>query len=99
MGEYAPDDGFYGDKQEPIAIVGASCRFPGSASSMGNLWDMISRSRSAFGKVPSDRFDADAWYHPDPDRKGTVRLDTSLSFLLFPALPVLLLHCFPSFEF
>ena len=74
MGEYLPDDGLYGDKQEPIAITGASCRFPGSASSIKNLWDMISHSRSALGEVPSDRFDADAWFHPDPDRKGTVSL-------------------------
>jgi acyl transferase domain-containing protein len=62
------------DKLEPIAIIGASCRFPGEASSMMGLWEMIKNSRSAHGKVPADRFDVDAWYHPSPDRKGTVSL-------------------------
>ncbi|RMZ85391.1 hypothetical protein DV737_g732, partial [Chaetothyriales sp. CBS 132003] len=63
---------FEGDhKLEPIAIVGASCRFPGEASSMNGLWEMVKNSRSAHGKVPADRFDVDAWYHPSPDMKGT----------------------------
>ncbi|KAL2755347.1 hypothetical protein ACRALDRAFT_1033350 [Sodiomyces alcalophilus JCM 7366] len=60
------------DSQEPIAIVGMACRLPGEISSLGDLWDMISNSRTGHGKVPSDRWDADTWYHPDPDRKGGI---------------------------
>ncbi|KXH41518.1 PKSN polyketide synthase for alternapyrone biosynthesis protein [Colletotrichum salicis] len=60
------------DEQEPIAIIGTACRLPGEATSVGRLWDMISHGRSAHGKVPSSRWDADLWYHPDPDRKGSI---------------------------
>ncbi|CCF35613.1 PKSN polyketide synthase for alternapyrone biosynthesis protein [Colletotrichum higginsianum] len=59
-------------EQEPIAIIGAACRLPGEATSLGGLWDMISHGRSAHGKVPPSRWDADTWYHPDPDRKGSI---------------------------
>lgn len=60
------------DKQEPIAIIGAACRLPGEVSTLGSLWDMISYSRTGHGKIPAERWDADVWYHPDPDRKGSV---------------------------
>ncbi|KAL8934369.1 MAG: hypothetical protein Q9211_005259 [Gyalolechia sp. 1 TL-2023] len=60
------------DKQEPIAIVGAACRFAGDASSLGSLWDVMSKVRTGHGAVPSDRWDSKSWYHPDPDRKGGI---------------------------
>ncbi|KAK2036708.1 PKSN polyketide synthase for alternapyrone biosynthesis protein [Colletotrichum somersetense] len=59
-------------KEEPIAIIGAACRFSGNATSLRGLWDMISNGRSGHGKVPPSRWDADTWYHPDPDRKGSI---------------------------
>lgn len=64
---------------EPIAIVGAACRLPGEASSLQGLWHLISNGRSAHRRVPPERWNAEAWYHPDPDHKGTVRLDLSSS--------------------
>lgn len=60
------------DKQEPIAIVGAACRFAGEASSLGSLWDMVSKVKTGHCPVPSDRWDSKQWYHPDPDRKGGI---------------------------
>lgn len=60
------------DKQEPIAIIGASCRFAGEASSLGSLWDMISKVKTGHCAVPADRWDSKNWYHPDPDRKGGI---------------------------
>ncbi|KAJ5300725.1 uncharacterized protein N7443_005727 [Penicillium atrosanguineum] len=62
----------YSDKQEPIAIVGAACRFAGEASSLGSLWNMISKVKAGHGPVPSDRWDSNMWHHPDPDRKGGI---------------------------
>lgn len=63
------------DKQEPIAIIGAACRLPGDVSSLGNLWDMISHSKTGHCKIPAERWDADIWHHTDPDRKGSVSDD------------------------
>ncbi|KAJ5135407.1 Lovastatin diketide synthase LovF [Penicillium bovifimosum] len=60
------------DKQEPIAIVGAACRFAGEVSSLESLWDMISKVKTGHGPVPSDRWDSKMWHHPDPDRKGGI---------------------------
>lgn len=64
----------YGDQVEPIAIVGMAGRFPGEASSVEKFWDMISQGRTGHSKVPSDRFDAEAWYHPNHERRGAVSL-------------------------
>ncbi|KAK4224175.1 putative polyketide synthase [Podospora fimiseda] len=58
--------------EDPIAIIGAACRLPGEVSSLGSLWDMINNVKTGHCKIPSDRWDADTWHHPDPDRKGGI---------------------------
>lgn len=60
------------DKLEPIAIIGMGCRFPDDATSSEKYWAMIMRMHSARREVPSDRFNIDAFYHPNADRNGTV---------------------------
>ncbi|MCJ1251044.1 hypothetical protein MMC30_008275 [Trapelia coarctata] len=67
------DDMNYGDAVEPIAIVGMACRFPGQVSSPQEFWDMLASERSGHCKVPSNRFDADVWHHPDHERKGAIQ--------------------------
>ena len=62
----------YGDALEPIAVVGMACRFAGEASSVDKLWEMMMNGRHAASDIPEDRFNADAWYHPSPERKGAV---------------------------
>ena len=56
----------------PIAVIGFGCRLPGGVSSGQKLWDMLLEKKSARTEVPSDRFNVDAFYHPDGDRYGTV---------------------------
>ncbi|KAJ4300383.1 hypothetical protein N0V88_003057 [Collariella sp. IMI 366227] len=56
----------------PIAVIGMSCRLPGGANSPEELWDMLSEGRSAWGPVPSDRWNADAFYHPDSRAKESL---------------------------
>ncbi|KAJ0422727.1 hypothetical protein BJY00DRAFT_300027 [Aspergillus carlsbadensis] len=56
---------------EPIAIVGLSCRFPGGADTPDKLWDIISSKQQCWTPVPPSRYNEDAFYHPDPDAKGT----------------------------
>jgi len=66
------------DAIEPIAIIGLSCRFPGEATSPAGLWEMMANARTGHSKIPADRFNIDAWYHPSNDRRGTVRISIGL---------------------
>ena len=59
------------DHDGRIAIVGLACRLPGDVSDTGEFWRMLCRARSGWSKVPADRFNAEAYNHPNPDKKGT----------------------------
>ncbi len=67
-----PNRGNDAGTQQPIAIVGMSCRLPGNVSSPAEFWELCSRARSGFMTgVPKDRFNHDAFYHPNPGKTGT----------------------------
>ncbi|HEX4701356.1 MAG TPA: SDR family NAD(P)-dependent oxidoreductase, partial [Pseudonocardiaceae bacterium] len=57
---------------EPIAIVGMGCRFPGGISNPDELWDMLAAGRDAITGFPTERgWHTDTLYDPDPDHEGT----------------------------
>ncbi|MFI1336384.1 type I polyketide synthase, partial [Streptomyces sp. NPDC020845] len=59
-------------EQEPIAIVGMACRFPGEVRSAEDFWQLIVAERDAIGDFPTDRgWDIERLYDPNPDRSGT----------------------------
>ncbi|AEO60438.1 polyketide synthase [Thermothelomyces thermophilus ATCC 42464] len=61
------------DKQpEPIAIVGMACRLPGSVSHPGEFYRMLCRQKTGWSKIPPGRFNAEAYHHPNPDKKGCI---------------------------
>ncbi|MFJ6665269.1 SDR family NAD(P)-dependent oxidoreductase [Streptomyces sp. NPDC091383] len=59
--------------QEPIAIVGMGCRFPGGVGTPEELWRLLADGTDAVSGFPEDRgWDVDALYDPDPERPGKV---------------------------
>ncbi|NCS05685.1 MAG: acyltransferase domain-containing protein [Microcystis aeruginosa G13-07] len=54
-------------KNEPIAIIGMGCRFPGGANSPEAFWELLSRGKEVIVPVPSQRWDAEAYYDENPD--------------------------------
>ncbi len=57
---------------EPIAIVGASCRYPGGVRSAEDLWRLVSTGQDAIAELPVDRgWDLEGLLDSQSDRPGT----------------------------
>ncbi|KAI9038420.1 polyketide synthase [Aspergillus affinis] len=55
---------------DAVAIVGLACRVAG-ASNPHQLWDNIIEQKDLRRLIPGDRFNVDAFYHPEGTNKGT----------------------------
>ncbi|MGW5724147.1 type I polyketide synthase [Amycolatopsis sp. NPDC003865] len=56
---------------EPLAIVGMSCRFAGGVGSPQQLWELMLAEADAIGEFPGDRgWQPGSLYDPDPERAG-----------------------------
>ncbi|KAJ4403512.1 hypothetical protein N0V85_005079 [Neurospora sp. IMI 360204] len=59
---------------EPIAVIGFDLKFPGDANTPEKFYDFLLSGRSALSEVPKDRYNLDAFYHPDAQRSGTTNV-------------------------
>jgi len=56
--------------REPIAIVGCGSRIPGTADGPEGYWRLLAGGQHAIREIPSDRWDVEALYDPDPAAPG-----------------------------
>lgn len=57
---------------EPIAIIGLSCRLPGGANDPENYWKLLVTGKDGISEVPKDRWNIDEYYDPDSDAPGKI---------------------------
>ncbi|KAI9768100.1 MAG: putative Hybrid PKS-NRPS biosynthetic cluster [Geoglossum simile] len=62
---------FQAGGNEPIAIVGSGCRFPGGSNTPSKLWDLLREPRDCLSEIPRSRFNVNGFYHPDNMHHGT----------------------------
>lgn len=62
---------YHPSQNEPIAVVGSGCRFPGESNTPSCPWELLRRPRDLCSKIPTTRFNPDAFYHPDNTHHGT----------------------------
>ncbi|KAI1085557.1 polyketide synthase [Whalleya microplaca] len=59
---------------EPIAIIGLDARFPGDGDTAEDFYNLLLDGRSARTEIPPDRYNAEAFWHPDAGRCGTTKV-------------------------
>ncbi|MFI4954972.1 MAG: type I polyketide synthase, partial [Gammaproteobacteria bacterium] len=69
--------------QEPIAVIGMSCRFPGGADSPEQFWALLQEGFDSSIEVPRNRWNIDDYYDPNPDMPGKI-ISRKSSFLTCP---------------
>ncbi len=59
--------------EEPLAIVGMSCRYPGGVDSPEELWELLARDGDAISEFPSDRgWNLRELFAADGDPRGAI---------------------------
>ena len=54
----------------PVAVIGMACRLPGGIDSPEKLWEALLRGDDLVTEIPSDRWDAEEDYDPEPGVPG-----------------------------
>ncbi|XHF15017.1 amino acid adenylation domain-containing protein [Archangium gephyra] len=55
---------------EPIALIGIGCRFPGGADDPERFWRLLEGGQDASGEIPAERWNQDVYFDSDPGASG-----------------------------
>ena len=56
----------------PIAVIGVGFRGPGDAINVEAFYELLAEARQAWSPIPKEKWNAEAHYHPDGMRNGSV---------------------------
>lgn len=70
MGSSTPVSSTQG--QEPMAIIGMSCRLPGGVNSPEEFWQLLMAGKDGISEVPAERWNAAQWHDPQPGTPGKI---------------------------
>ncbi len=56
--------------KDRIAIIGTGCRFPGGVNDTDSFWKLLVEGREAVSDVPSDRWNIERFFDPEPGLPG-----------------------------
>ena len=54
----------------PVAVIGMACRLPGGIDSPDRLWEALLRGDDLITEIPTERWDAESIYDPEPGVPG-----------------------------
>jgi acyl transferase domain-containing protein/acyl carrier protein len=57
-------------QNEPIAIVGMACRFPGNCNTPDQFWEFLKNGGDVSIEIPRQRWNYEDYYDADPDAPG-----------------------------
>lgn len=57
-------------RDEPLAIVGMGCRFPGGVTTAEEFWQLLVSGKEPRSEVPSSRWDIESFYSASRDEPG-----------------------------
>ena len=57
-------------RNEPIAIIGLGCRFPGDADDPASFWDLLCAGVDTISEVPASRWNVDQYFNVTPGVPG-----------------------------
>ncbi|KAI0856051.1 polyketide synthase-like protein [Xylaria cubensis] len=60
---------------DPVCIVGVSCRLPGGVKSASDMWQFLLEKKSAQGVVPPERYNIKGFYNREHDKAGVMNVN------------------------
>lgn len=61
-------------QNEPIAIIGMGCRFPGNNNDPESFWQFLKQGTDAVREVPPERWDVNEYYDSNPETRGKMNV-------------------------